>query len=320
MGVRGLTGLECVIDSHAHIPSKPSPRMALASLLIDMRRAGVDGVVILGLPRINAGRITLEEVREGHSKVRGLIERYARDVMHLLTPEALLETVKELASSYGPLCELLGETPPATVLLAGVDLDLEPEKLAGWLREAWRRGAGGFKIVSTLQFKYLDDPSVEVVLEASEDLGVPVVVHGGCDPGIWELPAYCKYGDPSRLEAHLARHRDSTVVISHAGGYSAIAPGVFTEEALSLARRYDNVYLDISAIPAWMGARIALSLPPGKVLYGSDYPVVVGSSLRDHVLEVYAHLKSLGAPGSLVEELYHNAAERIFGVKCGPQH
>lgn len=319
MGIRGLPGLECVIDSHTHIPVKPSPKEALASLLLDARSAGVDGVVILGLPKFGvAGGVTIRDVEESYAKVRGLIERYARDIMHLLTPGALLRSVEELSSSYGPLCGILGETPLNAAVLAGVDLTMAPDELAGWLREAWVRGARGFKVVSTLQFRYLDDPAVGVVLEAAEELGVPVVVHGGCDPGIWELPAYCKYGDPSRLEVHIRRHRDVVIVVSHAGGYSAIAPGVFTEEALSLARRYDNVHLDISAIPAWMGARIASSLPPGKTLYGSDYPVVVGSSLREHIVEVYAYLRELGAPRSLVEELYHRAAERIFGVVCEP--
>lgn len=303
----------CVIDAHTHSPSGPQ---GIAKLLKEMRSAGVGGEVVLGIPPLRPPEVTLGEVEAEHSRARHLIDKYAPWLRDALSPANLMASTILLAKTLVPLCQALGQTRGSTTILAGVNMGMGSEDLVAWLREALDRGAGGFKVISTLQFRYLDDPSMHIVLEEAERRGVPVVVHAGCDPGIWELPRYCRYGDPSRLEPLLREYRDAAVVIAHAGGYSAIAPGVYTEEALQLARRYDGVRVDTSALPPELAAYVAASLPPGKVMYGSDHPVVQGLDPGAYLNAIYTLLIVRGASRRMIEWYLHATAEEVFGIRC----
>ncbi|MEB3861727.1 MAG: amidohydrolase family protein [Desulfurococcales archaeon] len=303
----------CVIDAHTHSPQGPQ---GVRSLVRSLRSSGAHAAVILGIPPLKPPSIPMEEVVREHSRAEGLIRKYAPGIAEALRPESLMASTILLTRSLRPLCQALDTGGGDYTILAGVNLGMDPEDLAKWLHGVLDRGAGGFKVISTLQLKYLDDPSMHVVLEVAEERGVPVVVHAGCDPGIWELPAFCRYGDPSRLESLLREYRDVVVIIAHAGGYSAIAPGVFTEEALHLARRFEGVRVDTSALPPELAAYIASSLPEGKVLYGTDYPVVEGLDPRVYLGMVYTILRVRGVSRSRLEAYLHGAAEEVFGLRC----
>ncbi|MCE4602848.1 MAG: amidohydrolase family protein [Desulfurococcales archaeon] len=303
----------CVIDAHTHSPGGPR---GIRGLVRRLRSSGAHAAVILGIPPLKPPSIPMDEVVREHARAEGLIRKYAPWIAEALSPESLMASTILLTRSLQPLCQALGTGRGDYTILAGVNLGMEGEDLAKWLHNALDRGAGGFKVISTLQLRYLDDPSMRIVLEVAEKRGVPVVVHAGCDPGIWELPAFCRYGDPSRLEGLLREHRDAVIVIAHAGGYSAIAPGVFTEEALHLARRFNGVRVDTSALPPELAAYVASTLPKGKVLYGTDYPVVDGLDPGAYLREVYTILRTRGVSRERLEAYLHGAAEEVFGVKC----
>lgn len=304
--------LDCIIDAHTHLARGMSPETVLENL----HPARSRGAVILGLPRFDAiiASLGIDDVKAEYNRAKNVLSRLHPSLAED-GPEGLYLASLRLAARYSgsqPGPHLGG----GLAVLAGIDLNLDRDELLGELEKLASHGFRGFKVISTLHMKHLDDPSVEAVFEAASYLEVPVVVHAGCDPGVWELPAFCRYGDPSKLEEVLKRYRDVPTVIAHMGGYSVFAPGVFTQEAIELARRYPNVYLDTSAVPGYV-VRIAVkSIPQGRVIYGSDYPVVDGIDSSYFVTIVWRALAAAGYTRKAVEDAFHGIAEELFGVRC----
>ncbi len=307
-----------MIDAHVHMPLLRSTK-EVNDYIKGLVTAGVGGAVIIGIPPFKdvlAG-VSIEEVAREHERVRPLIERYASELLDQLQPEVLYLNAVRLAEDFCTFArhpQLSAMSNFAPVFPA--NLSLAPDELASVLEEAAKKGFRGFKVISTLFLQHLDSPQVGAVLEVAEERGLPVVVHGGCDPGIWELPRFCKYGDPSRLEVHLRQIRDVPVIIAHAGGYSAIAPGVFFEEAMSLARAHPNVYVDTSALPAALVPYVLSDFPEGRVLFGSDYPAVSNADLRGYMEEVFLRILEMRPRRDVLESYAHALAEELFRLSC----
>ncbi len=319
--LRADVPVSCIIDAHTHMPVLSTPAQVNAHIR-ELVEAGVRGAVIIGIPPFKdvVARLNLDEVRAEYERVKSLIERVASEVSAQLEPEVLyINTIKiaEAFCSFARHPQMTAMESFAPVFPANLSLD--PDSLAAQLEEAASRGFRGFKVIPTLFMQPLSSPQVGVVLEVAERRGLPVIVHGGCDPGVWELPRYCKYGDPSKLEQHLREHRDATVIIAHAGSYSAIAPGVFFEETLDLTRRYNNVLVDTSALPPVLVAMVLRDFPGGRVLYGSDYPAVSNAGLREYMEAVFMNVASLGLPRAELEGYAHGLASEIFRVSCLPE-
>ncbi len=305
----------CVIDAHVHLPVEPKTEPS--QLVGSLERYGIRGAVILGLPsaRDLVNRLELDHIEDEYRRVKRLIYKYAYEIKEHMRPEHLYLNVIDLITRYGELCDHK-PTGENYIILAAANLGLKPEDLAERLEALASMGFRGFKVISTLFFKYLDDEAVHTVFEVAEARKLPLVVHTGCDPGIWELPRYCRYGDPSRLEPVIRMHRDVDVVLAHLGGYSAIAPGVFTSEAIYLANKYDNVYLDTSAVPPYLVGVAAKALESNKMIFGSDYPVIDQDDLKMLILQVAKVLKRSGYKEDDIENVFHGIASRLFGVKC----
>jgi hypothetical protein len=316
--LRADVPVSCVLDAHVHSPILNSPA-EVNEYLRELISIGLGGAVILGIPpsRDLLRGVTMDDVTREYERNSDIIHRLAAAISDELTPESLYLTAERFLDSF---CQFKRHSEISALsnfeLLYPVNLSLEGEELRKALDGALDRGFGGFKVISTFFFKRLDDPAVEAVLEVAEERDVPVTVHAGCDPGIWELPRFCKYGDPSRLDGPLGRHRGARVVIAHAGGYSAIAPGVFMEEALELARKYREVHADTAALPPELVEMALRDFPPGKVMYGSDYPAVAGEDPRRYLEEVFLTLESAGHPASELEDFSHGSAERVFSIEC----
>jgi hypothetical protein len=262
----------------------------------------------------------LDEVRRAYEKARRVIASLVPpELRPLMEPETLYYSSLKLLDSYGPLTHLAEKLSahaeiPVHVYYAP-RLDLPPDEAAAEVEEAVRRGARGVKIISTLFMKFLDDPVIEAVLDVAQSLDVPVVMHSGCDPGVWELPRYCRYGDPARLEKLLPRYREVRIVLAHVGAYSAIAPGVFMEEAARILRNYPNVYADVSALSPGVIEAAARAAPRGKLMFGTDYPVI-NSEPGPMILDAYRAVRRAGYSRSEVESFFRGLAEEVHGLSC----
>ena len=158
---------------------------------------------------------------------------------------------------------------------ASVDPALEdaPRRLEKAVRGL---GLKGLKLDPALQRFHLDDRKLAWPLyQVCAELGVPVLVHCGMS---WSLAGQAKYARPLALEEVAQEFPRLRIVIAHFGW-------PWVEEALLVALKYRNVYLDTSIVysgtPAdalrhVLAERIGLDVLerslPRQLLFGSNYP------------------------------------------------
>jgi len=181
------------------------------------------------------------------------------------------------------------------------------------LHEIRDLGLQGVKLIPTMQFF---DPStskdVRRVWRFCEKEDMIITHHTGCDPGPWEIPALSADANPTRLEPLLRRHR-VRVIVAHMGSYSFRNPGIWLEEALALGR-FPSVWMDVAAVAHLLrdGAvveRIRETVGIDRVLFGSDYPAVLGADIKTMVktIDESPHLTDMEKE----QVLCSNAAELL---------
>jgi len=170
------------------------------------------------------------------------------------------------------------------------------------------RGLGllGLKLDPALQRFALDSRELAFPLyQACSELGVPVLVHCGLS---WSMVGQAKYAHPLALEEVAQELPRLRLVIAHCGW-------PWVEEALLVALKYPNVYLDTSIIysgtPAEalrrvLAERIGLEVLerslPRQLLFGSNYP-------RQDIRRAVRGLRALPLSPGLAENVFQaNAA------------
>ncbi|SDJ50789.1 amidohydrolase family protein [Natronorubrum texcoconense] len=133
----------------------------------------------------------------------------------------------------------------------------------------------GFKFQQIAQGFDPSDPEHEELWETIEDLGVPVVFHGGnstlgaCSPGGRGLKI--KYGNPMLIDDVAAEHPDLKILIAHPA-YP------WEKEQLAICQQKGNVYMDLSGwMPRYIDDQVlqyAQTLLSDKVMFGTDYPML----------------------------------------------
>src|SRR5262245_33630748 len=203
-----------------------------------------------------------------HSAVELLLERMDRggiDRACLLGPThgdgiALTnEDVRKIVQAH----------PNRFVGFAGVDpIRQSPAEIRATISHAVRewnfRGMGELAGVDLL------DPRCEAIFAACAETNVPLLIHTGIG-----LPAFLlKHGTPLVIEEVAHRHPEITIVAAHAG-----MPWI--AESIAVAARNENVWIDLSALPAAneraVDAVLSIALQHGledRLLFGSDFPVV----------------------------------------------
>lgn len=141
---------------------------------------------------------------------------------------------------------------------------------------------------------------------ACSDAGVPVIVHTGTSvfPG-----ARNRHAEPLLLEDVAIDFPKLTIVLAHAGR------PLWMDQAVFLARRFPNVYLELSSIPP---ARIPGWLPElpkvaEKTVFGSDWP---GPGVTDIAANLTA-FRALPYPREMVDRILTENAERVFRRRVG---
>lgn len=145
-------------------------------------------------------------------------------------------------------------------------------------------------------------PSQRAMYARAEALGMPVIVHTGTSvfPG-----ARNRFADPMFLDDVAIDFPRLRLVLAHAGR------PLWMETAFFLARRHENVSLDVSGIPP---ARLLEYLPrageiAGKLLWGTDWPSPGVRSLKENV---ESFLK-LPLDEDAKRRILWDNAERVFG-------
>jgi predicted TIM-barrel fold metal-dependent hydrolase len=133
----------------------------------------------------------------------------------------------------------------------------------------------GFKFQQLAQGFAPNAPEHEELFATIEDLGVPVVFHGGNtalgagSPGGRGLKV--KHGDPLLVDDVAAARPDLDILIAH--------PAFpWEKEQLAVCQQKGNVYMDLSGwLPRYIDEQVlqyAGSILQDKVMFGTDYPML----------------------------------------------
>ncbi len=130
---------------------------------------------------------------------------------------------------------------------------------------------------------------------------LPVIFHTGTSvfPG-----ARNRFGDPLAIEDVAIDFPELTIVLAHGGR------PIWMESAVFLARRFPNVWLELSGIPP---ARLldyfpALPRLADKTIFGTDWP---GPGVRD-IRANFDAFRALGLPAEAQERILQTNPLRVF--------
>ena len=168
----------------------------------------------------------------------------------------------------------------------------------------------GLKLSPPTQEFYPNDTELAYpIYEKAQSLSVPVVFHAGMS---WEPRAKAKYGQPIHLEDVAYDFPDLNIVIAHFGW-----PWVL--EAVMLALKYPNVYIDTSClyfdnpqdfIAFVMTKQVPLSAIEKslrhKIVFGSNYP-------RVEIKNMVKAVKSLELSDGCLKLIFGGNARRLLG-------
>ena len=100
------------------------------------------------------------------------------------------------------------------------------------------------------------------------------------------------------------------------GSYSALYPGIWFEEALEVAKKHANVYVDIAAVfSKSLVKRAVKELGEDKVLFGSDYPAIGGYCDRlNGMVNCVKWALTLNLPLSAKKKLMGENARRLLSI------
>ena len=150
----------------------------------------------------------------------------------------------------------------------------------------------GFKAVklNPLRHAYCaDSEALDPVLHKAEKAGVPVCIHSGHPP----------YSLPWQIGLLAERHPDVKVMMIHMGH----GHGVYIDAALKMARRYPNIFLEMSGMPMPSKIREAYeTVGNDRIMFGTDTP------FHDPSVELQKVLVSGVDETGIRRILYDNAA------------
>lgn len=175
----------------------------------------------------------------------------------------------------------------------------------------------------------LDDARYDSIYEVAAELDVPVYHHVGSSPlrklsgfAVEEQEEYRSSYDPARLERAIAKYPKTKFILGHMGfdfnkeGYD------FTPQVYELAKKYPNVYLEISAFgratydpdgKAMDGVLRTLKeegmLP--RTIYGSDGPGTPGGT-KKYIESTLASFQRVGYSVAEAEAVLSKNTEKLF--------
>ena len=155
------------------------------------------------------------------------------------------------------LAEAVSRFPDRLIAFARLNPSYRREAEDALRRAVSQLGFRGVKLHPTTTLAHpAEQPTVSLLQQAAE-LGVPALFHCGDDP----------YTTPQAIAAGAHQAPDTAVVLGHMGGYFHV------DDAIAMAERHPNLYLETSAMP--YPSKIAEAVGrvgAERVVFGSDGP------------------------------------------------
>ncbi len=195
-------------------------------------------------------------------------------------------------------------------LIGFASVDPRREAAPGLLEKAIRElGLRGLKLAPAMQEFFPDDPNLKALYHKAEELGIPILFHAGMS---WEPGSRLKYGHPMRFEDVAAEFPKLKIVLAHLAW-----PWVV--DAVALALKYPNLYLDTSALyfdnpddflKFAMRHQVPLTVFERslrhQLVFGSNYP-------RVEVKNMVRAVRALGFSEECLELIFRTNAEELLG-------
>lgn len=152
-------------------------------------------------------------------------------------------------------------------------------------------GFAGVKMQPLFDAFTADSPAVDPIMEIAQKYSKPVFIHCGHPP----------FSLPWQIGLLAERHPEVPIVMIHMGH----GHGVYIDGSINMAKKYDNLYLEVSGMP--MGCQIKNAyetVGKERVMFGIDSPFHHPSVEIQRVL-------SCGLPDAALEDVFYNNA-KIF--------
>lgn len=154
------------------------------------------------------------------------------------------------------------------------------------------RGFRGIKL-NPLRHAYVaDDTILDPIMEAARERNIPVFIHSGHPP----------YSLPWSIALLAERFPEVRTVMIHMGH----GHGVYIDAALKMAKRYPNIYLEMSGMP--MGVKIRQAYEEvgrDRIMFGTDYPFHHPSVEIQKVI-------TCGLDDAAQEEVFYKNVQKLF--------
>ena len=164
------------------------------------------------------------------------------------------------------------------------------DMLEHYLRD---EGFAGVKMQPLFDAFTADSPAVDPIMDIARAYGKPVFIHCGHPP----------FSLPWQIGLLAERHPDVPVVMIHMGH----GHGVYIDASITMARRYDNLWLEISGMP--MGCQIknaCETIGKNRVMFGIDSPF-------HHPTVEIQRVLSCGLSDAGLEDVFYNNAASFMG-------
>ncbi|MFX1537514.1 MAG: amidohydrolase family protein [Promethearchaeota archaeon] len=146
----------------------------------------------------------------------------------------------------------------------------------------------GIKLIPTLQFF---DPkrnkNLKTIFKYAYRQDWPILIHLGRDPGPWEIHTLrcVEKGHPKFWSKIVNKFSKNKIIFAHLGGYGETNNETWLNDVLKLGKKNNNIFLDTSAVPYHLEVpavvdSIRESCGFKKILFGTDTPVVLGTSME----------------------------------------
>jgi predicted TIM-barrel fold metal-dependent hydrolase len=175
------------------------------------------------------------------------------------------------------------------------------------------RGLGlrGLKLAPAMQQFFPDDRMAYPVYEKAQELGIPILFHAGMS---WEPGSRLQYGQPMRFENVAADFPKLRIVLAHLAW-------PWVTDAVALALKYPNLYLDTSAlyfdnprdfIRFAMTHQVPLTVFENslrnQLVFGSNYP-------RVEIKNMARSVRGVGLSEDCLDLVFRINAEKLLGGK-----
>ena len=147
--------------------------------------------------------------------------------------------------------------------------------------------------LNPLRHAYVADADiVDPVMSIAQEMNVPVCIHSGHPP----------YSLPWSIALLAERFPEVKVMMIHMGH----GHGVYIDAALKMARRYPNIYLEMSGMPMHTKIREAYeTVGFDRIMFGTDGP------FHHPSVEIQKVLMS-GVDEKGLEDIFYNNAKKFF--------